>query len=532
MNNKLTNRGSSRKFLVVGIFLGSSVAACGNASLQVETVSVDGAPFEAPTTISDVMPLRPIPTKTIGAYAVANHLTCGASNIPGTIGDVAGFLAGKPSDFRTNFSLSNDTVHAEDWHRTSDLFAATTPTRQGGADSSLITYIASHGGTSGGIFTASMGNTLYGGCGADSSNMGLGDGKTRYLFASTCESVKIGSGEDPYIPGSVPSLTWGSAARGLRCIYGYSSVSLDSDAYGTLFWNKLPGATSLTSAFFDASWDIYTDQVPAALCYGSSRDAARRELDATSFDTAAASGSFWGVWRWRNREPVVSTTRLPTRELRPSQVEALPGSALPESAVAVARASLPSAHSRKSEGVAQHLWFSNDDAVRHATNFLNQWGLNVPAAELTPESVRVEAESDPSGQILVREKTVIFRQHVASVPILDGQYQLRLTLDASGRVVDLYDGTVRVAVRALAPTGGPPRQPGADEEDTIERSLLSLAQKRIGPNSTELRLKSVEMGFRIGVRTPGKRVEAAYHGVVSARSGQFQRLYPVQLAAQ
>ena len=65
-----------------------------------------------------------------------------------------------------------------------------------------------------------------------SSKMAFANEKLRYLFWSTCLSLRVHDGHSP-------DRTWRLANKGgLRMIFGYETVSYDSGRYGSEFWKQ------------------------------------------------------------------------------------------------------------------------------------------------------------------------------------------------------------------------------------------------------------------------------------------------------
>lgn len=467
-----------------------------------------------------------IGSEAIGGYAVANHTPCGVTNIPNTVADTQGFLDGLPRELQKNFSMVDATVRARDWTEGTDKYGSgSAATGFAGADASLISYISTHGVTSGARFTMSMGSGGGGGCNIRSDKMVLGNQVARYLFLSTCQSLKIGTGDDPYAYGEIPIGTWSSAAGGLRCIYGYSSNSLDSPDYGTFFWNKLTPGTGITSAFFDASSDIYQYQVPAAMCFGATREAARQELDATMFVSGSNPNTF-AVWRWRYT-PRPLAPPLPTRlDVRTMYVERQPGSLLPEAKLAAVQDRLRrQALSGESDG---HLNYGDEEARLYANRFLMQEGLWLEG-RLQPGSVQTESESDSSGRIRNLRKIVLYRQMVAGLPVLGSANQLRVYLDGLGNVTALQDGTVAVSTDSAQPHLLPIDRDAIQAR--MQDKLLSQLSSGHFVDVPELRFhaESLEIGFDLETTNERGQSPLVYQAVFRVESGGFSKLHKVTL---
>lgn len=168
-----------------------------------------------------------------------------------------------------------------------------------GVDAVMAAWTSSHGGMSSNVFRASMGADWAGrGFTARSSNMRLGgnagsfgDERNRYLFWDTCNSVMISGGNDPYT-------TWGTRANGVRMIFGYETVSVDSPNYGRFFWEEWNKGKSLSYSHLDASWRIRTRQSPAVVAFGATSSEAYARLDGERYLSWGAVSANWASWRW------------------------------------------------------------------------------------------------------------------------------------------------------------------------------------------------------------------------------------------
>ncbi len=250
----------------------------------------------------------PIQAMSIGAYAVGNHAECGAGNIPGTILELDKFFASAdlPSDYERNFYWKDARVKQTDWAIASDYKASSgTTTGYDGADASLLTYIASHGVTSGGIYKALAGSRANGGCYIPTTNLSLGDNVSRYTILSTCQGLKIGTGTNPTVAGENPSKTWKNSAKGLNCILGYSNNMADADQYGEyLLTNMKAGTSSLAKSFMDASESVSPDNIPAVLCYGSNQEEAANYIATNADFDAESRANDASAWVYRVVKPL------------------------------------------------------------------------------------------------------------------------------------------------------------------------------------------------------------------------------------
>ena len=168
-----------------------------------------------------------------------------------------------------------------------------------GADAVKVFYHSGHGGMGAdGTFYLPMGADWGGlGCTAVSSSMRLGNEFSRYLFWSTCESLRITAPHSPI-------RTWNVANQGVRMIFGYETVSYDNPNYGKFFFEEWNKNKSFSQAWLDASWRIAHNQIAsAAACGASQAEAQDRVFNERTFQGAAASRAWWW-WRWQGNASV------------------------------------------------------------------------------------------------------------------------------------------------------------------------------------------------------------------------------------
>ena len=187
-----------------------------------------------------------------------------------------------------------------------------------GADGVRVMFHSGHGGmSSANNFFVPMGANWSGyGWNARSSNMALGgnyysygDERLRYMFWDTCNSVMVSGGHNPYS-------TWGVRSKGIRMVFGYETVSIDSPNYGKYFWEEWNKGKSLSTAFLDASWRINTGQSPAVVAFGANQTEATDRLYNERYLYAGAAANNWGQWRWYYARSAASFTAVDARGAR------------------------------------------------------------------------------------------------------------------------------------------------------------------------------------------------------------------------
>jgi hypothetical protein len=246
----------------------------------------------------------------LGGWYIVDHSACGNANLPATHGDTWGFINGRAAWQKKNFVYGNADVWTDDFKSGSDHYAASNlPAGFDGVDSVVVGYIATHGVTSGTTFTMSAGGTGHGGCTVRSTQMSFGQNDLRYMFFSTCQSVRNVD------PGAV----WFRTAKGIRAILGYHTNIVDSDAYGKYFfenWKKTGAKT--TDSFLDASWRVSHDQVPVAAWFGpdaATADSLRDNEEFFQLDAISGRSIAWSWYDARTLDRELLLSRVPIMTL-------------------------------------------------------------------------------------------------------------------------------------------------------------------------------------------------------------------------
>jgi len=245
----------------------------------------------------------------VGAFSMESFCNVGGLSL--THDDAQGFLDWLGSyGIGANFWFRDAGVKVWAYYETYDNWQDTY-----GLDADLLSYHSGHGGMdSNGVFYAPMGAAWAGNdCTAVSSNMAIGNEYCKYLFWSTCLSLRVLDGQNPL-------RTWGGVNKGLRMILGFETVSWDDANYGRNFGNRWRAGDSFSSAWLNGSWAIAHDQAPSAAAFGSSAaEAQDRVFNERYFQWGAVDGS-WCWWRWYNTAG--SAVREPNREIPASPIVA------------------------------------------------------------------------------------------------------------------------------------------------------------------------------------------------------------------
>jgi hypothetical protein len=163
-----------------------------------------------------------------------------------------------------------------------------------GMDAVMAVYHSGHGSMgSDGTFYAAMGADWGGlGTNAASTSMKLGNEQVRYIFWSTCYSLRVLGAHNPI-------RSWNASNLGFRMLFGYETTSIDAPNYGRDFWKQWNKGKSLSQAHLDMSWyDVSTHQAPSVCaCGATAAEASDRLYNERFFNWGAVSRDYWH-WRW------------------------------------------------------------------------------------------------------------------------------------------------------------------------------------------------------------------------------------------
>ncbi len=101
-----------------------------------------------------------------------------------------------------------------------------------GTDAVVAFYHSGHGNMDGnGVFKAPLGSKWDNRDWAFSNRMSLGNETVRYLFWSTCFSLRVFGAHNPI-------RTWHNVNQGFRMLFGFETTSVDNPNYGKFFWEE------------------------------------------------------------------------------------------------------------------------------------------------------------------------------------------------------------------------------------------------------------------------------------------------------
>jgi hypothetical protein len=221
-----------------------------------------------------------------------------ASGLTYTHEDAQGFLD-YPTSFQNygaNFWFKDSGVKVWEYEETYDNWQDTY-----GMDAVMVFYHSGHGNMdSNGVFQAPLGASWDGRDWAFSNHMAFANEELRYLYLSTCFSLRVSGGNNPI-------KTWGNPNKGgLRMLFGYETTSVDDPNYGKFYWEEWRKGKPFARSFLDASWRISHNQVPVVMASGSNQSEAINRLNYEKYFTRTPASKGWYQWQWIGTLPTKS----------------------------------------------------------------------------------------------------------------------------------------------------------------------------------------------------------------------------------
>ncbi|MFD9887171.1 DUF6345 domain-containing protein [Streptomyces alboflavus] len=438
-----------------------------------------------------------------GAFSIEKFAT--ASPLFYTHEDATGWLGYLQQFYDRNFWFADGGVQVWAYEETYDNWQD-----RYGMDAVCAVYHSGHGDMDGnGVFHAPMGAAWDGRTTATSNRMALGNEKCRYIFWSTCFSLRVLSGHSPI-------RTWAGPNLGFRMLFGFETTSIDHPDYGRKFWDKWRSGQTYCDAWLNASWDIHKGQAPSVCAVGATQAEAVNRLNTERNFYRDAVPDNWYAWRWYNaRESLAEqltaapdnpqviqlAPRDPSSELAAAgRIASFPTAALEE--VQVERQGVLSATSGDrvaSTGPHAVRWvrlaepnhrnttaLPTDRAVELARAFAEQ---HADGAELVVDSVHDLMQNSGTkdgseiGAPVSLQTHVTFRQAFDGVPVITpDRGVIRVGLDNDGTVVQAQlstrtaTGTTREAGALVTPPGA-----GGAEAPAVRdpQEALAAAQERL-----------------------------------------------------
>lgn len=474
------------------------------------------APVEAPTSLlteRDPFAAEAAAAAPRAAAATDMYGFCSIEDFPPGIGDLSrthddaqGFRDYVAQFVTPNFWFQDGNVlswiYGETYDNWQDFY---------GFDACTVVYHSGHGSMDGnGVFWMPMGGSWGGASWASSNDLRLGNEMARYVFLSTCRSLRVHDGHSPH-------RTWSASNLGFRMLFGFETVSVDNPDYGKFFFQEWNKNKSFSQAWLDASWRISSGQAPSAVACGATQAEAQSRLaNERSFFRGAASTSWWW-WRWYDAARRITTPGLALPSSPRSadfQPPDLSGRHLAELAEHYGIDTREVSETEYREGAilgadrggptltvdpsgSRELRFAHpdsggdgpgaDEATRLAEAAVASFGL-AEDVDLVADRVRhactAGASADERVEPRVQETTVVFNQVVDGVPIVTpGVGEVRVTVNGDGTVTTIVDATRRVregtdrpAIGRARPDDGQARGPRS-EPSTVDELLEAPLQR-------------------------------------------------------
>ncbi|MDR6196043.1 DUF6345 domain-containing protein [Siphonobacter sp. SORGH_AS_0500] len=218
------------------------------------------------------------------------------ANLTRTHADARGFLDWLGTWNRGNFWYQDGGVNVWAYEETFDNWQDTY-----GQDAVLIFYHSGHGGMdfSNGNYFVPMGGTWDNRNEAASTRMRVGNETAKYLFWSTCQSLKVPDVVPDNPNHLAPWSTWDSPTnQGLRMIFGFHTNSYDHADYGKNFGKNYNAGQTFRNAWINASWAIAHNQIATVATSGSNQQEALQRLNTERLFQWSAVARNWWAWSW------------------------------------------------------------------------------------------------------------------------------------------------------------------------------------------------------------------------------------------
>ena len=388
-----------------------------------------------------------------------------------------------------------------------------------GMDAVMVFYHSGHGNMDRkGVFGTIMGAKWDGRDRAFSTHMAFANEQLRYLFWSTCLSLRV-------LHRNTPVRTWWNPNQGgLRMLFGYETTSVDDPNYGKFFWEEWQKGKPFARAFLDASWRISHDQIPAAMAAGSNQSDAINRLNNERFFSRMPVEKGWYQWQWI---APLRAHRLADSTLVPRELNSIVlGNKFADDRRIAQIARAASATRREANTIrvdangnrmissrafrlnvnnegALNLYFGKPNvanrnrlvqrkAIAIARRFISHLGLN-SRVQLTLGNIRYRFTGggtlQGSGRLdepAAIETIVQFRQCHNRVESINSDHGLlTVGVDNDGEVVNVYDSTKLVLreVDQRTAASSSPRDPGRAPHETINGRFKNKIQKIVGTNA-------------------------------------------------
>jgi Family of unknown function (DUF6345) len=488
--------------------------------------------MEDPFAIAKKQSMRGLKTVVNGSddFYGANSLETfsSASSLSYTHEDADGFLdyptsfAGKAANYWRKDSGVKVWAYEETYDNWQDTY---------GMDAVMVFYHSGHGAMDGnGVFQAPLGGKWDNRDWAFSNNMAFANEELRYLFWSTCFSLRVSGSDSPV------KTWWNPNKGGLRMLFGYETTSVDDPNYGKFFWEEWKKGKTFARAFLDASWRISHDQVPVVMAAGANADEAINRLNNERFFSRTPAGKGWYQWQWIGTLPArtfTNKTSIPRKlnglllsnkyvnDDRISRIAREVGVprknagaimfdpkgnrmlASKEARVNVSEEGALNVHFGKANYYNTSL-LSETKAIRIAQGLINHLDLK-KGIELTLGHIRhrFTCGGTMNGTCVVEkpspiETIVQFRQSHNGIESVNSDHGLiAISVDNDGSVVNLYDSTKTVLEESVkSPSAeSSPRDPKRSAVSDTDAMFKKKVHKIIGARANKSTVLREKVGY-------------------------------------
>ncbi len=472
----------------------------------------------------------------VAGTSVGDHSACGASSIPNTYKDVNDFLNKKPTaaGLTSNYWYNNRSVNSRLFASASDNVADSyTKSRRRGVDASTIHYHSSHGyqNDSSRVFTTWMGSNSPS-CTISSNQMSIGNssgGNLRYLFLSTCFSLKLGNGSGASITSANKEIvkTWATANAGTRCVFGFSTVSLDV-SYGAPFWTEWNKAgMSNSMAWLNAVAKASPGKVGVVTCAGPNSTEATNRLNEQYFYTGWVNDAYYS-WRYnsytRSATPPPSSSFALTKAADgpiPTTIKIGSDSNLQLTSTtgsAGAKTGMPLSSEPQGKDLAKSpdtISISDDAAIALATQ--KQRSVDPQGTFVVADVMSIKEGNSQDRAERVVSKVVSLRRSVNGAPILDSNLTKYVSFGGNGQISEETGRLPTVVVQ-----GNKTVDFSADTtklKDRAKVAILAKAKEKIksmglDPAQVILSISSLEMGYRAADANSNGEIPLGFHATI------------------
>ncbi len=426
-----------------------------------------------------------------------------------------------------------------------------------GMDAVNVFYHSGHGNMDGnGVFQAPLGGLWDNRDWAFSNKMAFANEKLRYLFWSTCYSLRVSGSDNPV------KTWWNPNKGGLRMLFGYETTSIDDASYGSKFWEEWKKGKTFARAFLDASWRISHNQVPVVMAVGANQAEAINRLNSERFFQQASVAKGWYQWQWVGTLPNRS---FANKIIVPKDINSLilNNKFSDDATLSILASKLGMAKSKaetilldqngnrmlslkelqmnvNAEG-AINLHFgkanyqnktllSEDKAVKIAQRFLGDFELGA-GVELKLGNIRHHftcggtlAGSGTLEAPSAVETIVQFRQTHRGVESINSDHGLiTVNIDNDGRIVNVYDSTKMVLGEVDSRTldSSSPTDPAKATKKSIETQFSKRVERMSGCDSNKASTLRESIGYdfsgKHGAVVHQKDIEVDYGNAIKKR---------------